>query len=73
MPDDCHLRVAGRRLLKAMAAHVLTRRAAGPGFADRSGVPRLSRIIWTNGGQNRSGSAQYVLHSRCHTRKQSIT
>ena len=25
----------------------------------------LSRIIWTNGGQNRSWSAEYFLHSRC--------
>jgi hypothetical protein len=25
----------------------------------------LSRIIWTNGGQNRSWSAAYFLHSRC--------
>src|SRR5438128_1984485 len=26
----------------------------------------LSRIIWTNGGQGRSWSAGYFLHSRCH-------
>src|SRR3989442_1398091 len=26
----------------------------------------LSRIIWTNGGQGRSWSAEYFLHSRCH-------
>jgi hypothetical protein len=26
----------------------------------------LSRIIWTNGGQHRSWSAEYFLHSRCH-------
>jgi hypothetical protein len=25
----------------------------------------LSRIIWTNGGHNRSWSAEYFLHSRC--------
>ena len=25
----------------------------------------LTRIIWTNGGQNRSWSAEYFLHSRC--------
>lgn len=25
----------------------------------------LTRIIWTNGGQNRSWSADYFLHSRC--------
>lgn len=25
----------------------------------------LSRVIWTNGGQNRSWSAEYFLHSRC--------
>jgi hypothetical protein len=26
----------------------------------------LTRIIWTNGGQDRSWSAEYFLHSRCH-------
>ncbi len=26
----------------------------------------LTRIIWANGGQNRSWSAEYFLHSRCH-------
>lgn len=26
----------------------------------------LSRIIWTNGGQDRSWGAEYFLHSRCH-------
>ena len=25
----------------------------------------LSRIIWTNGGQNRGWAAEYFLHSRC--------
>ncbi|MBL8295091.1 MAG: hypothetical protein JNN08_24820 [Bryobacterales bacterium] len=25
----------------------------------------LTRIIWTNGGQDRSWSAEYFLHSRC--------
>ncbi len=25
----------------------------------------LSRIIWTNGGQQKSWSAEYFLHSRC--------
>ncbi len=25
----------------------------------------LSRVIWTNGGQNRSWGAEYSLHSRC--------
>jgi DDE superfamily endonuclease len=25
----------------------------------------LTRIIWTNGGQNRNWSAEYLLHSRC--------
>jgi len=25
----------------------------------------LSRIIWTNGGQDRSWGAEYLLHSRC--------
>ena len=25
----------------------------------------LTRIIWTNGGQQRSWAAEYFLHSRC--------
>jgi DDE superfamily endonuclease len=29
------------------------------------GRRRLTRIIWTNGGQHRSWSAEYFLHSRC--------
>jgi len=29
------------------------------------GRRRLTRILWTNGGQNRSGSAEHFLHSRC--------
>jgi hypothetical protein len=40
-------------------------------FSARSGKPPvclgrrcLSRIIWTNGGQQRSWSAEYFLHSR---------
>lgn len=32
----------------------------------------LSRIIWTNGGQNRSWSAEYFLHSRCHWQPQQL-
>jgi hypothetical protein len=32
----------------------------------------LSRIIWTNGGQNRSWSAEYFLHSRCHWEPQRL-
>jgi hypothetical protein len=32
----------------------------------------LSRIIWTNGGQNRSWSADYFLHSRCHWEPQQL-
>jgi hypothetical protein len=32
----------------------------------------LSRIIWTNGGQNRSWSAEYFLHSRCHWEPQQL-
>lgn len=32
----------------------------------------LSRIIWTNGGQHRSGSAEYFLHSRCHWEPQQL-
>lgn len=32
----------------------------------------LSRIIWTNGGQNHSWSAEYFLHSRCHWQPQQL-
>jgi hypothetical protein len=32
----------------------------------------LSRIIWTNGGQNRSWSAEYFLHSRCQWEPQKL-
>jgi hypothetical protein len=32
----------------------------------------LSRIIWTNGGQNRSWSAEYFLHSRCRWEPQQL-
>jgi hypothetical protein len=32
----------------------------------------LSRIIWTNGGQNRSWSAEYFLHSRCNWDPQAL-
>jgi hypothetical protein len=32
----------------------------------------LTRIIWTNGGQNRSWSAEYFLHSRCHWEPQQL-
>jgi len=32
----------------------------------------LSRIIWTNGGQSRSWSAEYFLHSRCHWDQQQL-
>jgi len=32
----------------------------------------LSRIIWTNGGQNRSWSAEYFLHSRCQWEPQHL-
>lgn len=32
----------------------------------------LTRIIWTNGGQNRSWSAEYFLHSRCHWEPQRL-
>jgi hypothetical protein len=32
----------------------------------------LSRIIWTNGGQDRSWSAEYFLHSRCHWEPQAL-
>lgn len=32
----------------------------------------LSRIIWTNGGQHRSWSAEYFLHSRCEWEPQRL-
>jgi hypothetical protein len=32
----------------------------------------LSRIIWTNGGQNRSWSAEYFLHARCQWEPQRL-
>jgi hypothetical protein len=32
----------------------------------------LTRIIWTNGGQHRSWSAEYFLHSRCHGEPQQL-
>jgi len=32
----------------------------------------LTRIIWTNGGQNRSWSAEYFLHSRCRWEPQQL-
>jgi hypothetical protein len=32
----------------------------------------LSRIIWTNGGQHRSWSAEYFLHSRCEWQPQEL-
>jgi DNA helicase II / ATP-dependent DNA helicase PcrA len=32
----------------------------------------LSRIIWTNGGQHRSWSAEYFLHSRCNWEPQQL-
>lgn len=32
----------------------------------------LTRIIWTNGGQHRSWSAEYFLHSRCQWNPQQL-
>ena len=32
----------------------------------------VSRIIWTNGGQHRSWSAEYFLHSRCEWQPQEL-
>lgn len=32
----------------------------------------LTRILWTNGGQNRSWSAEYFLHSRCQWEPQQL-
>jgi len=32
----------------------------------------LTRIIWANGGQQRSWSAEYFLHSRCHWEPQQL-
>ena len=37
----------------------------GIGFLACLGRRTLSRIIWTNGGQQRSWSSEYFLHSRC--------
>jgi len=37
----------------------------GVGFLACLGRRTLSRIIWTNGGQQRSWSSEYFLHSRC--------
>lgn len=33
----------------------------------------LSRIIWTNGGQHRSWSSEYFLHSRCQWQPQTLS
>ena len=32
----------------------------------------LTRIIWTNGGQHSSWSAEYFLHSRCKWEPQQL-
>ena len=32
----------------------------------------LSRIIWTNGGEQQSWSGEYFLHSRCRWRPQQL-
>ncbi len=32
----------------------------------------LSRIVWTNGGEQRSWSAEYFLHSRCRWHEQAL-
>ena len=32
----------------------------------------LSRVIWTNGGQNRSWGSEYFLHSRCRWEPQRL-
>ena len=32
----------------------------------------LTRIIWTNGGQQRNWSAEYFLHSRCKWEPQQL-
>lgn len=37
------------------------------------GRRRLTRIIWTNGRQNRSWSAEYFLHSRCRGSRRSCS
>jgi len=37
----------------------------GVGFLACLGRRTLSRIIWTNGGEQRSWSSEYFLHSRC--------
>ena len=35
------------------------------GFLACLGRRTLSRILWSNGGQQRSWSSEYFLHSRC--------
>ena len=32
----------------------------------------LTRIIWTNGGEQRSWGAEYLLHSRCQWKPQEL-
>ena len=46
------------------------RRAVRQGLGGLACLGRrtLSRIIWTNGGEQRSWSAEYFLHSRCRWR-----
>lgn len=46
------------------------RQALGP----LAGLGRrcLTRVIWTNGGQNRSWSAEYFLYSRCQWEPQQL-
>ena len=46
-------------------ADLSTRASASAGFSGLSRRRCLTRIIWTNGGQDRSWSAEYFLFSRC--------
>lgn len=50
------------------------RRAArqAVGFLACMGRRTLTRIIWTNGGQQRSWSSEYFLHSRCQWRPEQL-
>lgn len=72
-------------LLQAFLAIVLQWRVAFPqqrtwkratrhalGLLVCLGRRTLSRVIWTNGGQHKSWSAEYFLYSRCHWEPQSL-
>ena len=75
-PDDFAGSFPGYRRRLALrlpsVAHLETRRAAGSGLAGVLGWRCPSRIIWTNGGQDRSWGAEYFLHSRCEWQPQEL-